>query len=83
MSRGGRHLGPKKGTRRKKKEYLRYRKLLREDARANQKEDKRWERLHSEGSSGGSHRGAREEADDLYSDPLYRVGDLAMILKDT
>ena len=52
MSRGGRHLGPKKGTRRKKKEYLRYRKLLREDARANQKEDSirddRWERLHSE-----------------------------------
>ena len=43
MSRGGRHLGPKKGTRRKKKEYMRSRKLLMEDARANQKEDKRWE----------------------------------------
>ena len=51
MSRGGRHLGPKKGTRRKKKEYMRIRKLLMEDARANQKEDKRWERLHSEGTT--------------------------------
>ena len=44
-------MGPKKATQRRKKEYLRYRKLLREDARANQKEDKRWERLHSEGTT--------------------------------
>ena len=53
---------------------MRSRKLLMEAARAKQKEDSvrddRWERLHSEGSSGSSHRGAREVADDLYSDPL-------------
>ena len=31
--------------------------------------------------SGG--RGIREEATEIYSDPVHRVGDLAMILKDT
>ena len=64
------------------KEVKRFKQNLEKEQHANQKEDKRWERLHSEGSSGGSHRGAREEADDLYSDPLYRVGDLVMIPKD-
>ena len=43
MKRGGRHSGPKRSTQRKGKEYMRSRKLLMEDARANQKEDKRWE----------------------------------------
>ena len=77
-------MGTKKATQRTKKEYKRYRKLLMEAARAKRKEDSvSSERLHSEGSSGGGHRGAREEAGDLYSDPLYRVGDLIMILKDT
>ena len=31
--------------------------------------------------SGG--RGIREETDELFSDPVHRVGDLVMILKDT
>jgi len=87
MNRGGRHLGPKRSTRKGKKEYMRSRKLLMEAARAKKKEDSvrdnRWERLHSEGSSGSSHRGTREEAGEIYSDPLHRVGDLVMILKDT
>ena len=50
----------------------------------------RQERIHArnqEGSSSSSHelhsRGLREDVNDVYSDPLYRVGDLVMILKDT
>ena len=80
-------MGPKRSARKGKKEYMRSRKLLMEAARAKKKEDSvrdnRWERLHSEGSSGSSHRGTREEAGEIYSDPLHRVGDLVMILKDT
>lgn len=51
----------------------------------------RQERIHArnqEGSSSSSShelhsRGLREDVNDVYSDPLYRVGDLVMILKDT
>ena len=44
-------MGPKRSTRKGKKEYMRSRKLLMEAARAKKKEDSvrdnRWERLHS------------------------------------
>ena len=51
----------------------------------------RQERIHArnqEGSSSSSShelhsRGLRENVNDVYSDSLYRVGDLVMILKDT
>ena len=52
----------------------------------------RQERIHArnqEGSSSSSSshelhsRGLREDVNDVYSDPLYRVGDLVVILKDT
>ena len=54
----------------------------------------RQERMHarnqegsSSSSSSSSHelhsREIREDVNDVYSDPLYRVGDLVMILKDT
>ena len=81
MSRGERLLGPKRNTRRGKRRAEV--KGCLEAARAKNREDSvrdsRWERLHLEGSS----RGTREEAVETYSDPLYRVGDLVMILKDT
>ena len=87
MSRGERLFGPKRNTRRNKREYRRERnearKAKRIESEIESERDNRWERLHSEGSSGSSHRGTREEANDIYFDPLYRVGDLVMILKDT
>ena len=85
MSRGERLFGPKRNTRRNKREYRRERnearKAKRIESEIESERDNRWERLHSEGSSGS--RGIREEATEIYSDPLHRVGDLVMTLKDT
>ena len=85
MSRGERLFGPKRNTRRNKREYRRERnearKAKRIESEIESERDNRWERLHSEGSSGS--RGIREEATEIYSDPVHRVGDLVMILKDT
>ena len=65
-------MGPKRSTRKGEKEYMWSRKLLMEAARAKKKEDSvrdiRWERLHSEGSSGSSHRGTREEVSNALGD---------------
>ena len=75
------------------KEYNRIKNAARKQKRV---EDnlmyERQERIHArnqEGSSSSSSshelhsRGLREDVNDVYSDPLYRVGDLVMILKDT
>ena len=75
--------GPKKATRRKGKEYKNMRKAQLADFVAKKRKQKNEQ--GREGSnfveSGG--RGIREETDELFSDPVHRVGDLAMILKDT
>ena len=71
---GGWQRGPKRASRRRRKEYTRKR-ILARTASSKAKlvgdsvRDNRWERLHSEGSSGSSHRGTREEANDIYFDP--------------
>ena len=56
-------------------------------ARTKQRVDRAWERLSSPNLlpdvEDQNKRGTREEATEIYSDPLHRVGDLVMILKDT
>ena len=86
MNRGERQEGPKRNTGRGVKEYNRIKNEARKQKRV---EDnlmyERQERMHarnqegSSSSSGSSHelhsRGIREDVNDVYTDPLYRVGD--------
>jgi hypothetical protein len=55
--------------------------------RTKQRVDRAWERLSSPNLlpdvEDQNKRGTREEATEIYSDTLHRVGDLVMILKDT
>ena len=92
MNRGGWQEGPKRNTQRRRKEYNRIKKAAwKQKSVENNLMYERQERIHArnqEGSSSSSShelhsRGLREDVNDVYSDPLYRVGDLVMILKDT
>ena len=78
MNRGGWREGPKKGTKRGKKEYRRLRNENRAAAREKEEQGREGSNFEESGS-----RGIREEATEIYSDPVHRVGDLVMILKDT
>ena len=70
MSRGGRHLGPKKSTQRTRKVYMSGRKSSREATRTKQRVDRAWERLSSPNLlpdvEDQNKRGTREEATEIY-----------------
>ena len=91
MKRGGWQEGPKRGTRRGKKEYKRLRKLQMMANRAKRIEDEAWELLDNAtedsvlGGSGDLAHSSdlREEVSDVYADPAYKEGDYVVILRDT
>ena len=82
MKRGGRHSGPKRSTRRGRKEYKTVRRAQLAEYVAKKRGQGGREGLNNEGSS-SSDRGVREVVRDAYSEPGYRQGDFVTILKDT
>ena len=85
MKLGGWQFGPKRSSRKGRKEY----KIMRR-AQLAEFVAKKWEQKKEQGRERSnfeesSSRGIREAASvsDVYSDPVYREGDFVMILRDT
>ena len=82
MNRGGWREGPKKGTKRGKKEYRRLRNEKR--AAAREREGEEGEARDQRLDVGLVHSSdLREEVEDIYADPAYHEGDYVVILGDT
>ena len=92
MNRGGWREGPKRGTKRGKKEYGRLKNAKRAAARVKHMEggarDQRLDMIQARIQEGGGGDLAhssdlREEVSDVYSAPAYKEGDYVVILRDT
>ena len=84
-------MGPKRSARNNKKDYQRTRIAARKQKRMDDRQESVLAGTQESVlagtqesvSSSSSHEGLREDVNDIYSAPLYHVGDLVMILKDT